>query len=54
MEFKVCIVKPCRPEGQYELPEEQLKRKLDKFYLEAYFDNPEEGKGIKRVLRMPL
>lgn len=42
--LKVCIQRPCRPEGEYELPEEDLLRKLSSFYLEAHFQHPQQGK----------
>lgn len=39
--LKVCIQRPCRPEGEYEQPEEELTRKLSSFYLEAHYEHPE-------------
>jgi tetratricopeptide (TPR) repeat protein len=38
--FKVCIKRPKRPEGEYEKSEDNLERKLNKFFIEMFFDNP--------------
>jgi tetratricopeptide (TPR) repeat protein len=38
--FKVCIKRPHRAEGEPEKTEDELIRKLDKFYIEATFENP--------------
>jgi len=38
--LKICIKRPRRPEGEYEKPEDQLDRKLTKFFVETFFENP--------------
>jgi len=38
--YKVCIMRPRRPEGEFEKSEDDLERKLTKFYIEVFFENP--------------
>lgn len=52
--FKVCIKRPHRAEGEAEKSEDELIRKINKFYFEATFENPAGGGNFSFFFFLPI